>query len=94
MVTTKSIDWSYEKEWRIIHNQGDIEYCFDTKALTGIYFGSETPFVHTEILSLAVSGSPTNLYRMRRADREFKVEFQKVTYTPYEYGKTKRKIIS
>ena len=94
LLTTKSIGWSYEKEWRVIHAQGDIECGFDSGALTGVYFGSEMPFVHIETLSLAVSGSPTKLYKMKRSKTEFKVEFDEVTYTPYEYGKTNRRFLS
>lgn len=94
LITTKSIVWSYEKEWRVIHEHGDIEYGYDAGALTGIYFGCEMPFVHIEMLALAISGFPTKLYRMKRSEIEFKVDFEEVTYTPYEYGKSKRRFIS
>lgn len=94
LITTKSIAWSYEKEWRLIHNQGNMEYGFDGKALTGVYFGCEMPFPHIEVVSLVVSGLPTKLYKMKRSETEFKLGFEEVTYQPYIYGKTLRKFIS
>ena len=66
---------------------------FDAGSLTGVYFGCEMPFVHIEMITLAVSGFPTKLYRMRRSETEFKVDFEEVTYTPYEYGKTNRRFL-
>ncbi|HVN15284.1 MAG TPA: hypothetical protein VMT73_06045, partial [Anaerolineales bacterium] len=63
-------------------------------ALTGIYFGIEMLFVHLEILSLVLRGRPTKLYKMRRSEVEFKLEFDEVQYTPYEYSKTNRKFLS
>ena len=38
---TKSAAWSYEKEWRAIHKQAGVEYCYPAGALTGIYFGPD-----------------------------------------------------
>jgi hypothetical protein len=93
LVTTKYIGWSYEKEWRLFHEHGDTEYGFDDRALAGVYFGSEMPFVHTEIISLVVSGFPTKLYKMKRSETEFKVSFEEVTYTPYVNGKSKRRFL-
>jgi hypothetical protein len=93
LVTTKSKGWSYEKEWRLIHEHGNIEYGFDARALTGVYFGCEMPFVHIEIIALAVSGFPTKLYRMKRSETEFKVDFEEVEYTPYVYSKSKRRFL-
>lgn len=42
LVFTKSIDWAYEKEYRLLaYNNGDIE--FNKKALVQIIFGCSTP---------------------------------------------------
>lgn len=40
LLTTKSYHWNYEKEWRVFSNEGGCKaYPFNSKALTGIYFG-------------------------------------------------------
>ena len=40
LLTTKSYHWHYEKEWRIFCNTGgDKLFRFNSKALTGVYFG-------------------------------------------------------
>ena len=44
VLLTKSEDWSYEKEFRIInHEIGKGEYSFSKELLTGIIFGYRTP---------------------------------------------------
>jgi hypothetical protein len=85
MVTTKSSCWSYEKEWRIFHMEGDKEYGVDVSALTGVYFGCAMPFVHKEVIALVLAGSPTRLYEMQESKTEFKVSVRPVEYTPYDY---------
>jgi len=87
LARTKSVGWSYEKEWRVFHEEGDKEYGIDFAALTSIYFGCEMPFTHREVISLIVQGSPTKLYRMKISETEFKVVPQLIEYTPYDYGK-------
>jgi len=89
LLTTKSNHWAYEKEWRIIHEEGDKEYSVEASALTGIYFGCEMPFVHKEILSLILSQSPTTLYEMIKSEGEFKVTYESRIYEPYDYKKSK-----
>lgn len=36
---TKSDSWSYEREWRALHNKGGTEFGYRAEALTGVYFG-------------------------------------------------------
>ncbi len=90
--TTKASEWSYEKEWRIFHEEGDKEYFVDVKALTGIYFGCRMPKVHKEVIALVLRGSPTQLYEMKRSEEEFKVSFEAVEYMPYDYSKKQKGI--
>ncbi len=89
IVTTKASLWAYEKEWRLFHKEGDKEYGLSVNVLTGIYFGCEMPFVHKEIISLILAGSPTKLYEMQKVDGKFKVDFRAVEYTPYSYKDAK-----
>lgn len=39
MVSTKTDDWSYEKEWRLIHTSGKGNGCFEDEGLASVYFG-------------------------------------------------------
>ncbi len=87
IMTTKSSGWSYEKEWRIFHNEGDKKYVVEVPALTGVYFGCAMPFIHIEIIALILRGSPTQLYEMKRSKKEFKVSFKPVDYKPFDYSK-------
>jgi hypothetical protein len=87
IITNKSTGWSYEKEWRIFRKEGDTEYTVKPEALTGIYFGCEMSYVHIEIIALILRNSPTQLYKTVRSNREFKVSFKAVEYTPHNYNK-------
>lgn len=87
LARTKSIGWSYEKEWRVFHEEGNKEYGFDFAALTGVYFGCEMPFTHIEIISLILQNSSTKLYRMKKSETEFRMVPQLIEYTPYDYNK-------
>ncbi|MBL8090588.1 MAG: DUF2971 domain-containing protein [Anaerolineales bacterium] len=83
MITTKAKLWSYEKEWRLFHMEGDKQYGVGIEALTGIYFGCEMPFTHKEIISLILDNASTKLYEMQKVEGKFQLEFRKVDYTPY-----------
>lgn len=87
---TKSSEWSYEKEWRLFHMEGDKKYIIDVAALTGVYFGCAMPFVHEEVIALILAGSPTQLYEMKRSEKEFKAIFEAVDYTAYDYSKKQK----
>ena len=39
-MTTKSFDWSHEKEWRIIYNKGTGRQIYPADALTGVILGA------------------------------------------------------
>ena len=86
LATTKSIGWSYEKEWRAFHEEGDKEFGIDVETLTGVYFGSAMPYVHKEVISLILRDSPTKLYESKISKSEFKVKFQQTQYTPFNYS--------
>lgn len=66
LLTTKSREWGYEKEWRIISRiGGDKVFRFNPKALTGIYFGYDMPENYKDVIisvlsSLYVSPNVSN----------------------------------
>lgn len=88
LLKTKSSHWSYEKEWRLFHAEGDHEYGVEPSALTGIYFGYSMPFVHKEIISLILRDSPTKFYEMKKEKGKFSVVPVNIEYTPFKYRKS------
>lgn len=82
LVFTKSIDWSYENEWRIFSGFGrdanapfeDIKFLHDE--LDGIVFGCRTPDTEKGELSHLVRkiNSKAQILNARRAAREFKMD--------------------
>jgi hypothetical protein len=89
LLTRKSSHWCYEREWRVIHKEGDKEYGVDVSALTGIYFGCAMPFVHKEVIALILAKSPTRLYEMKQSSKGFAVSAELCEYIPYDYNKNK-----
>lgn len=88
---TKSEAWSYEKEWRAIHQVAGTQFGYKPEALTGIYFGPDIDRQSLEIVCLILAGQNANV-RFRRGSRsttEFLVLFEDVTYTPYLEAKRK-----
>ena len=79
---TKSIDWAYEQEWRVIHNQVGTAYGYPPEALTGVYLGPDMPFTAFEIIALILAGQNEHvqLWQGSRSKSSFSVEFQSVTY--------------
>ncbi|MDN2662648.1 DUF2971 domain-containing protein [Psychromonas sp. 14N.309.X.WAT.B.A12] len=82
---TKSKSWAYEKEWRVIHSDAGTAYTYPPEILTGVYFGPNMPFEMLEIICLVLKGQNPHvkLYRGKRSELAFKVEFEEFNYTPY-----------
>lgn len=82
---TKSKDWAYEREWRAIHQEKEKLFHYQAASLTGVYFGPESMGVSQEIICLILQGQNENVsfYRGRRSETEFKVVFERFTYTPH-----------
>ena len=73
LVWTKSLHWTYEKEWRVFHKTGDQMYALKVPALTAIYLGCAMPQAHREIIALLLAGSRTQLHQMVKVPGEFKL---------------------
>lgn len=82
-ILTKYETWQYEKEYRIIHEEADYLEEYDSKALTGIYFGSEMDSSLEHILiAIAQQRYPhVNFYKSKRLENQFKVEFDHINQT-------------
>jgi hypothetical protein len=87
---TKSIDWSYEQEWRVIHANARQPFTYKPEALKSIYFGPRMSEQRIDMLCLILfSQAPhVQLFRGSRSATEFKVEFSEITgYIPYAEAK-------
>jgi Protein of unknown function (DUF2971) len=82
---TKSAAWAYEKEWRVIHQQANTEFCYTPDTLTGVYFGPDIDAQSMEIVCLILAGQNeyVKFWRGTRSTSEFKVQFEQFNYTPY-----------
>lgn len=79
---TKSSWWSYEREWRLLHYTRETKYCYDSKCLTGIYFGPDARRESIEIICSIMQGQheKVSFYKTRRNEERFDVDFEKFTY--------------
>jgi hypothetical protein len=82
---TKSAAWSYEQEWRAIHNQAGTKYGYPAHALRGIYFGPDIDAQAREIACLVLSGQNEHVgfWGGTRSTTEFRVLFEPFTYTSH-----------
>lgn len=82
---TKSINWSYEREWRAIHHVAGIAFTYPSEALRGVYFGPDIDTDCMEIVCLILSGQNPNVrfWQGLRSEEHFKVEFEHFTYTSH-----------
>lgn len=78
----KPSSWSYEYEWRIIHQQKNTLYHYEANALTGVYFGPEISEEALEIICLILRGQNkfVKFWQGKRSETEFKVEFTEFNY--------------
>jgi hypothetical protein len=65
----KSQVWAYEKEWRIIYPEADLEIYQGQVPVSGIVFGMEaTQQTIKSVLEAVGSLSPLNVYQVKRKD--------------------------
>jgi hypothetical protein len=86
---TKSMAWSYEREWRAIHSTAGTEYVYPAEALTGVYFGPDIEDTALEIVSLILAGQneSVRLWKGSRSSTEFRVTFEEFKYTSHLQAK-------
>lgn len=78
---TKSSDWRYEKEWRVIfHGKKHVDYeyvQFNPAELTGLYLGCRaTKDTADRLVKLATKLNPqVAVYKGKKSERSFAVEF-------------------
>jgi len=83
---TKSTDWSYEMEWRVIHANAKQVYTYRPEALKAIYFGPRMPDQNVDLLCLILYSQipDVRLFRGKKNPQSFRVDFSEITgYIPY-----------
>ncbi len=73
LLSVKSLHWSYEKEWRLFSNPGDVAHPYDNAALTGIYLGCKIEDDNKKIIRSILQGTSTSIYEMEKSKTEFKI---------------------
>ncbi len=84
-VLTKAPCWSYEREWRVVHEEPDRPFTYDWRSLDCIYFGAMMDEAHKEMIALILRGSPTKLLTVRHRTDQFTLEAAPIEFTPYDY---------
>jgi hypothetical protein len=79
---TKSLDWAYEEEWRIVVTSGPGKYTVPRNALRSIIVGARISHEHfKEIVSLAkMLPGPVEIHRASPATETFEVELRRYRY--------------
>jgi hypothetical protein len=85
LVLTKAACWQYEKEWRVLHEEGDKIFGYERKALTGVFFGARMPQEQRLMVASFLSKTTTELYNMRLNKSHFKLEAEPLRFTPIDY---------
>jgi hypothetical protein len=82
---TKSVSWSYEREWRAIHKTAGQEYIYPTEALTGVFFGPDIDARSMEIVCLILrsQNESVRFWRGTCSTTEFRVLFSEFTYMSF-----------
>lgn len=86
---TKYECWGYEKEWRVFHEEPNIEYGYSVEALKSVYFGLSVSYTDLEIVCLTLLGQSKDIkfYRTHKDKSRYALSFEEFTYTPYIGGK-------
>jgi hypothetical protein len=89
---TKSLAWSYEREWRCAHTKAGTPFCYQPHALKAVYLGPDIDAQSRDLICiiLAAQNHTAELWLGRRSATEFKVEYEMaVDYTPRTLAKAK-----
>ncbi|PZO07564.1 MAG: hypothetical protein DCF27_10650 [Lysobacteraceae bacterium] len=74
---TKSKDWAYEREWRVIHQTAGTKFGFEAASLTGVYLGPRVTNENANLVAAMLRNydpAPA-IFISRPSLSEFKMEF-------------------
>ncbi|OYQ80467.1 hypothetical protein B9T12_03305 [Wohlfahrtiimonas chitiniclastica] len=69
---TKSPDWHYEQEYRIIHEKAGIVTC--SEKITGIYFGLRMSNDHKQFIRESLQDHQVNYYQIQHKINSYNLE--------------------
>ncbi len=77
---TKSNDWKYEKEWRILHKEAGTLFRYPPEALTGVYFGPKASQASIDVVALITKSinPKMQLWQGKLSNSSFAVEFNEI----------------
>tara|TARA_R110002111_G_scaffold100975_1_gene156373 strand:+ start:17093 stop:17812 length:720 start_codon:yes stop_codon:yes gene_type:complete len=80
LLKIKFIDWSYEREWRIIGPSAGTKLKYSPKALNAVYFGTKIDSQDMERISDIVRSHNENvqLYKGLMNETRFHIDFEKI----------------
>ena len=84
-VLTKPKCWSYEREWRLIHEQRRIEFGYRRSSLKAVYFGTRMPPGQIEMISALLERTDTKLFKMSITKDGFRMEADEVEFVRADY---------
>lgn len=73
---TKSDSWSYEQEWRIVHERAGQECFFAKEALVGIYLGLAVDARHADEISTVAAALEVPVFQAHRSLRSYALDFE------------------
>lgn len=97
LTSFKSIDWRYEEELRILHQENDKSYNYSIESLKAIYFGLKTNSSDIEMICSIIKSKTQDVkfYQMKHVEKKFGIEPKQFYYsTPVEVQSTLILIIS
>lgn len=80
---TKSKSWSYEREWRCMHDRAGTEFVYKPEALEAVYFGPAMDLECLEIICLILQGQNRGVrfWKGERDRNDFRLRFTEFSYT-------------
>ena len=76
---TKASDWAYEREWRLVYDEGDIEESLRDADISAIIFGLKMAESHKEVIRKVTSDLPNIKYRQAvKVPDRFELEIEDI----------------
>jgi hypothetical protein len=73
ILRTKSLNWIYENEWRLILDVGDKPFEYDPRALKAIYFGCSMLDKECGKIAKILAKASTRIYKMQRSYKDYSI---------------------
>ena len=80
---TKSVNWAYEKEWRLAHAEFGTKYHYPHESLKSIYFGPMIDLNYCEKICFTMlsQNRGVKFYEGKISNEDFKIQFVEFQYT-------------